>query len=55
MLPFELVLNALNNVKTSQKTVKPSNHVSEKPVGPCNVNKVNNDRAALQCITTGEK
>ena len=29
--------------------------LSEKPVGPCNVNKVNNDRATLQCITTGEK
>ena len=29
--------------------------LSEKPMGPCNVNKVNNDQAALQCITTGEK
>ena len=32
-----------------------SRPLSEKPVGPCNVNKVNNDRAGLQCTTTGEK
>jgi len=30
-------------------------HVSEKPVEPCNVNKVNNDWARLQCTTTREK
>jgi hypothetical protein len=29
--------------------------VSEKPVVPCNVNKVNNDRAGLQCTTTEAK
>ena len=32
-----------------------SDPLSEKPVRPCNVNKVNNDQAGLQCTTTGEK
>jgi hypothetical protein len=29
--------------------------VSEKPMDPCNINKVNNDWAGLQCTTTREK